>query len=270
VLTPIALPVDLNLLQAQRLLHACMEAGLTVAVPLDQRANMEFLERVFGRLPWTDDTSIAVRVQAGLDHAAPRVWIGSLERPLIFARAIVARAAAHWSERTLKFAFTGLVTEQRRSVLEQFARAVDDELPDPTAHRLRIRGRLIGRDRALPTMSRGEAIALWASRRGRQFPGKLWDEGYYRTLGRAQFVLCPNGDYTWSYRFYESCLCGAIPVVEDSCPAYEGFRFLRMRDDGVRDAEWSERAAVANRALAIERLTIEPAALRDAVAAAVA
>lgn len=37
---------------------------------------------------------------------------------------------------------------------------------------------------------------------------------YYESLCQSMFVLCPAGDSTWSFRFYETLMCKSIPIVE--------------------------------------------------------
>jgi hypothetical protein len=37
---------------------------------------------------------------------------------------------------------------------------------------------------------------------------------YFQTMASSKFVLCPGGDAPWSFRFYETLLCGSIPIVE--------------------------------------------------------
>ena len=98
-------------------------------------------------------------------------------------------------------------------------------------------------------------LHLWSSTRGREFPVKSWDESYYEVLADSKFVLCPNGDFIWSYRFFESILCGAIPIVQDPCAAYEGFKFARWSDP-FASLVYDQGTAEQNAALAIERLTI--------------
>ena len=31
---------------------------------------------------------------------------------------------------------------------------------------------------------------------------------------QSEFVLCPAGDSSWSFRFYETLMCKSIPIVE--------------------------------------------------------
>jgi hypothetical protein len=113
------------------------------------------------------------------------------------------------------------------------------------------------------TSVEGELVVM-ASEQGRRFPVKVWDEAYYNTLGRTQFVLCPNGDYVWTYRFFESVLCGAIPVVEEPCAAYEGFDYVGMSVNGRR-LVWSAEVVERNYHKALERLVVPAETLSAAV-----
>ena len=37
---------------------------------------------------------------------------------------------------------------------------------------------------------------------------------YFEKMSQSKFVLCPAGDSSWSFRFYEVLMCKSIPVVE--------------------------------------------------------
>lgn len=37
---------------------------------------------------------------------------------------------------------------------------------------------------------------------------------YFSSMRKSKFVLCPAGDSPWSFRFYETLMCGSIPIVE--------------------------------------------------------
>lgn len=37
---------------------------------------------------------------------------------------------------------------------------------------------------------------------------------YFETMCQSKYVLCPAGDTSWSFRFYEVLLCKSIPIVE--------------------------------------------------------
>jgi hypothetical protein len=65
--------------------------------------------------------------------------------------------------------------------------------------------------------------------------------------------------------FFEAVMCGAIPVVQETCEAYEGFRFRRMNEP-LSDLVWSRQDAEFNFALAMERMTVPATELRAEVA----
>uniref|UniRef100_A0A6C0IK29 Uncharacterized protein n=1 Tax=viral metagenome TaxID=1070528 RepID=A0A6C0IK29_9ZZZZ len=37
---------------------------------------------------------------------------------------------------------------------------------------------------------------------------------YFETMCQSKFILCPAGDSSWSFRFYETLMCKSIPIVE--------------------------------------------------------
>ena len=98
-------------------------------------------------------------------------------------------------------------------------------------------------------------VMLGASDKGRLFPGKAWDDEYFKMLLRSKFVLCPAGDFVWTYRFFESIMCGAIPITEGYCSSYEGFRYFTMADSAA-EIQWSAVIAEYNFNLCVQRLTI--------------
>jgi hypothetical protein len=88
-------------------------------------------------------------------------------------------------------------------------------------------------------------IRIIFTSKGRNFPEKAWDSEYYDELLCSQFVLCPNGDFVWTYRFFEAIMCGAIPIIEDRCDIYEGFYFYDMKDP-VNKLKYSKKNALEN------------------------
>lgn len=234
-------PIDLddlgsNLLQVFRLAHAIAEAGVPIRTAPDNQPRWTHLADHHPDVPIRTDGP-ADRVTATVDHATPVTGVGDCRRPLVFAHAVADRCAELWSERSVAISFAGLITDQRRGAL----RPLTDQFGD-----------------------RFEAVA---TRAGRSWPGKAWDEEYYAVLGRSALVACPDGDYVWTYRFFEAALCGAIPVIEHDCEHYEGFRFHRIGDPADQ-LVWREDWAAHNHAAARRLLTVPHDELRDAVEAA--
>ena len=76
------------------------------------------------------------------------------------------------------------------------------------------------------------------------FIKRLPSPGYLRRMSESKFVLCPNHshwpgqpEHAWSYRFAESVMMGAIPIIFRSLPMgsvfTQGFRVLF--DDEVEE-----------------------------------
>lgn len=222
-----ALALPMHLIQALRLAHALMESEAKVHVSRRQAAKFDHLRKFFDLDFEIGGPGLPVLAGASISHEEPLTRLGSIERPLIFPHGIVERCRAKWCDsRPVRFSFCGLVNEQRRHALDSWTAAQG-----------------------------GASVEIFASELGRQFPEKAWDESYYDRLARSEFVLCPRGDCVWSYRFFEAVLCGAIPIAEQACAAFDGFEYELMSGD-ARGFAWSADIAERNFAHAIRRLTV--------------
>ena len=69
------------------------------------------------------------------------------------------------------------------------------------------------------------------------------DIDYYKGLSSSLFGLAPIGDCPWSYRFFESIMCKAIPILGDTDQDIfsDGYYFLRDSGDHKYDSEAAER-----------------------------
>lgn len=92
---------------------------------------------------------------------------------------------------------------------------------------------------------------------------KLFNYNYYNSFMKAKYGLCPHqldwkGDLNalWTYRFIESCMVGAIPILFRKTPLCSQFvrGFNYFWDDELH--EYDEAKAAENRILAIERHTL--------------
>jgi hypothetical protein len=246
-----------------RLAHALAEAGWEVVVPPGESAKFKPLMKRFG-VHFSEDplnsVDISRNVTVSHDDDEPLTTIGRISKPLVFPQVITAYCRSLWKpRRDVRFSFQGLLTEKRRALFNKW---IKSNLPD--AGPLRDRGTILRRlrRRALSTIYpnattksvHGELL-LWSSDRGRRFPIKSWDEEYFCVLSSSQFVLCPSGESVWSYRFFESVLCGAIPIVETRCVAYDGFRYVSV-DEPAGNLEWSRGDAEFNYRTCLDRITV--------------
>ncbi len=253
--TPI---IPFDLIQGIRLAQALMESNFQVCIPAEHGEKFAILREKFGARFRDGSERCQSMNDLRVIHSEPLTAVGSIERPLIFPHAIVSHCRSIWQgERKTVYSFAGLLTDRRREIIKEW---VHRNLPshagklgnhDSRWRRWMTKWRL----RSSGEIARVGELQLWSSDRGRTFPIKSWDEDYYRFLAGSQFVLCPSGDYTWTYRFYEAILCGAIPIVEEGCKAYEGYRF-RMMGEPAGGMRWDPEIAASNFKRCVVQLTI--------------
>ena len=194
-----------------------------------------------------------------IDHSKPRTSILSISKPLIYSRKIPLYLKEQWTKkRPYQFSFSGLITSQRKTILENW-------INNKSSEKIEIKEETISRKiirKINNYVSLGNILIkqygnlyLWSSEKGRVFPIKTWDKEYYGFLLKSKFVLCPSGDFIWTYRFFEAIMCGAIPVVEESCESYHGFKFYMMSDKND-EIKYDKGMVDYNFELLLERLTI--------------
>ena len=259
------------LIQQIRLVHALAESSFEVAVPAGELDKFSILRERFGlRLATARTEDACLTPFITIDHATPSTAVGAVVRPLIFPRAIVDHCRTLWpAARPHRYSFAGLLTDTRRALLEGWiARSPGggSTLAPKSNFGGFVRRQLVrwwGADR----QRRLGDVTVWSSERGRRFPTKAWDAEYFQLLADSEHVLCPSGDYHWSYRFFEACLCGAVPIVEQTSPLYEGFRYRLMSDPrdlapwSAADAEHNYRWCAARIVVPVEDLDGELARL---------
>jgi hypothetical protein len=253
------LDLTFSLIQQIRLVHALCESAYDIAVPAAELDKFSILRDRFNlRLAPSrpDDVDLAPHVT--LVHETPVTAVGRLARPLVFPRAIVDHCRTLWpATRPYRYSFAGLLTDQRRALLagwldRQGSGGVALAAANGMGDLLR---RQLLRWRGYEPPRRLGDLTIWSSERGRRFPMKAWDRNYFLLLAQSQYVLCPSGDYHWSYRFFEAALCGAMPVVEEASPLYDGFRY-RLLADADDGAPWSDADARHNYRCCAERIVL--------------
>lgn len=273
-MTPrLQLDLSFALIQQIRLAHALAESDYAITVAAAELPKFSVLCERFGlRLAEAAPGDLGLAAFVTISHQAPSTALGRLERPLIFPAAIAERCRTLWPRvRPLRYSFAGLVTDERRHVLQAWSAARNGAARTAFAASNAI-GRFVRRQlvrwRGHDRVRQIGDVTVWSSERGRRFPTKAWDDEYFDLLARSQCVLCPSGDYLWSYRFFEAALCGALPIVEEPVPLYDGFRYRTMADTG--DPAWSAADAEHNYQLCRERIEVPREALNAELARLVA
>lgn len=74
--------------------------------------------------------------------------------------------------------------------------------------------------------------------RGRRHQTRNLDLRYFNFLGDSKFAVCPNGDFVWTYRFFEAVICGAVPIIESDCDLYQGYYRISLGQPLTCPMEW--------------------------------
>lgn len=268
----VAWRAPLPTLQHWRAAHALLESSFGVQFSLETRPAWEHLAKTFSLRPSFGDVALPT-LDVQISHEVPLCRVGNVSRVLLFPHAITNWCRAHWEEsRALEFNFRGLLTPARRVVLEQWGResfgaARFQARVTPRGKAGLVLNKLSGGGLSRATGA-GANVKIADSGGGRVWPNKVWDASYYREMCSTKFALCPDGDFVWTYRFFEAALCGAIPVVQNLSAHYDGFRFYEMKQPAhelTYRRDWAE----ANYARAVAVLTASRDELDAAITSAV-
>lgn len=204
-------------IQEARLISVLLEAGWSVIANEAQTAAIETIQPFFGiRFDQViPDSHCAIPIE--IDHQIPQTSFGNVTRPLIFPSWLANLTTKFDSDKDIRLSFSGNPSKERiQSLLRMHSKVMTDSRPLPT---LRIRGAMLMPNRIgnyLITHLFRSLPFYQFSKRGRKQTCKVLDIEYWQMLGRSQAVYCPAGDFEWTYRFFESMLAGAMPVVD--CP----------------------------------------------------
>lgn len=138
----------------------------------------------------------------------PETYINSKKYTLVFPKCI---SGMYHLLKDVEISFEGLITLKRDRFLRKLYEIYESE---------------------------HKPIIIYSSEKGRQKENKELDYRYFEILHRSKFVACPDGDFTWSYRFFEAILCKAIPIIESDSPLYEDYKFYKLGDKLDYREDW--------------------------------
>jgi glycosyltransferase involved in cell wall biosynthesis len=202
---PQMFPLPLDKIQNIRLYQAAAEQNPNLFVPEKWAPVVRHLRRQFPEMPENlARGTIPSAAGTWVSHDAPATSYMRQKMPLVFPKSVAGRCAGGYDEsaRAIFASFAGLRTDARRDAIEKWTRDVYKDS--------------------------SENVKIEFTDRGRDFPRKAWDQEYYDVMKNSRFVLCPDGDFVWTYRFFEAVMCGAIPIIQNNCDLYDGFFFYDM------------------------------------------
>jgi hypothetical protein len=156
-----------------------------------------------------------------IDHPSPQTTVGPVTKPLVFPEWMFDRLKSESSSRPLLCSFVGFLSAQRvADALALYERSFGKVS--------RWKATLLGSLSRFPKSRQAVRVMNWlfetigAPRRckfrwtnaGRQVENKVFDRAYWNLMNQSQSVYCPAGDFGWSYRFYESIMSGALPIID--------------------------------------------------------
>ncbi len=220
-----AFDLDLSYIQNLRLCQAILEIDKNVLVPLREYEKFLYLSEYFDfNIGFYNDCSEIYKRDISFNHEKASFIIEGREHPLVFPKELIKLCKSKWNHKK-GVIFTGLKTDKRLAALTMWLESSGCITELNKVNELII-----------------DDIKIVFTDKGRRFPVKSFDKDYYNQLCDAEFSLCPDGDFIWTYRFFESIMCGAIPIVENVCDQYSGFKFYKFdnqRQDLVYYPEWA-------------------------------
>lgn len=220
-----------------------MESDCSIAVLNEWKDTFDYLYGFFKIKPvYTGNENEFRHIKdISFDHRKPEIRIAGITRPLIFPHCMLDYCDKNEINKNDSVVFSGIFTEKRKIALQKWLRDPANSRINLDSRVARLFARISGRDQVF----QDDMIRITATRKGRVFPVKAWDSEYYKELLSAKYVLCPDGDFVWTYRFFEAIMCKAIPIVENSCDIYKGFHYYDMHTP-LSDLSYSKDIARSN------------------------
>lgn len=200
------------------------------------------------------------KIDVEFEHSEPSIIVGDKKYTLIYPRIIESHLKPMWLENRSLTTFNGILTPKRYRFLKKVIKTKGDKWKEieymmKFGLLLKLPNRLL--NKVLYNLSiQIDDLRITVTNKGRKFPEKAWDDDYFSTILNSKYVLCPDGDFTWTYRFFESIICGAIPVIENTCSAYEGFNYLTV-DQYLDNKSLSKEQIESNFQLLIQKFTLD-------------
>lgn len=258
----ITINLQIKLIQELRLVQALTESNYKISIQKNEISKYKLLIQKFGvQINTQNKEDIDLTNAIKIGHVAPNTYFGKIHRSLIFPHSLTNYCFSLWKQnRTYHYSFQGLITTKRKNLLEDwiFKNITTKKIKLPTKSNfwVKLRNKLLrtlGINNAIKTKIYN--LVIWSSEKGRYYPFKAFDEDYFKVLANSKFVLCPSVDCVWSYLFFEAILCGAIPIVEQHCEVYNGFKYFTF-NEVAKDLVWQKNEAEFNYNLCLQKITI--------------
>ena len=223
-----------NRVQEIRLFAALIEAGWNLEVNKDQLSGLSYIKKIK-----TGDISNKneIKVEINVDHSKPITSIDEISSELIFPE---------WFFKDFKgdkkdlIIFEGLVTEQRiKYLVKLLGYGLIREKLSLFIYKI---SKSYGRFFISKLLSK-DNVKIQFSYNGRKKHFKLYDSGYFLNLSKSKYVICPPGDFVWTYRLFETVMSKSIPVINHKDEHVEKYGLITKTINEIKylsDDEYKE------------------------------
>lgn len=237
-----SIDLNYNLIQSIRLIHSIYEVNDNLTINRIHKKKFKLIKNNFNvNLKYVDNLERDISSHIEYSHKIPFIKIGNIKRTLIFPHGIINNLKGRWSEeKYYDYSFIGLFNSSRKEIINKWLDETFKAINFQKLHIDSLKTKWLNNLFSKKENKYHPRIHILSSKKGRRYPKKSWDNNYYDVLLKSKFVLCPPGDFDWSYRFFEAILCGAVPIVENNCDAYDGFKFYFFKnklDELIYDQE---------------------------------
>ena len=199
----INIDISPNLLQEIRLIHSLCDEGVDIYC-----CYTDYLKLLPIKTHFNGNIYIGYNYEGEnisnilkINHTLPLTEFRDKKKSLIFPRSLIKYCYDDLPKKRMEIFFSGKLTSKRTNSIKKLKEKLNLNLITEISHN------------------------------GRNFPIKTFDKNYFDNMKKYKFIFCPDGDFIWTYRFFESVMCGAIPVIENDCELYKGFKYYKLSDD---------------------------------------
>ena len=208
-----------------RLFAALIEAGWNLEVNLEQSKSLKSIRAI----KIADKSNKReVKLDFLIDHCKPSTNVSGISAELIFPEWFFDGFDVDKEDIVI---FEGLVTRQRIKYLVKLLGygAIREKLSLLIYNiSRRYGGFFISR-----LLSKAN-VKVNFSYNGRKKEFKLYDKSYFLNLSQSKYVICPPGDFVWTYRFFETMMSKSIPIINHEDEYIKKYGFITKTFDEIK------------------------------------
>ncbi len=208
-----------------RLFAALIEAGWNLEVNHEQAKSLKNIRAV--KIADKRDKR-EVKLDFLIDHSKPSTYVSGISSELIFPEWFFDEFDVNKEDIVT---FEGLVTRQRIKYLVKLLGygAVREKLSLFIYKMSRHYGSFF-----ISRLLSKANVRVNFSYNGRKKEFKLYDKSYFLNLRQSKYVICPPGNFVWTYRFFETMMSKSIPIINHEDEYIKKYGFITKTFDEIK------------------------------------